>query len=127
MGENGDNSPAELPDPSEEETQSSDIEGEEADVLQRLEEEVEEFPEDSEEDEAEDEEDIVLDFGKDPCDSCPRCGTLVDVSGAGRNISINIITGAAILYCGKSDCGARIEIRHVNEEPSVKSYWFCGV
>ena len=48
--ENDENYPEELLNPSEKERQSYDIEGEEADILQRLEEEVEEFPEDSEED-----------------------------------------------------------------------------
>merc|ERR1739842_198494 len=105
--ENGDN--ADLLEPSEEERQSSDLEGEEKNVLQRVEKEVEEITEDEEEDpdvrevlellekeesdgaagqdeenEEEAEEEIVLDFRKDPCDSCPRCGRLFDVARAGN-------------------------------------------
>jgi len=76
---------------------------------------------DSDDDE-DDDDDAVLIFGKDSCDSCPKCKSQLCMKE--QNVSINITDYSYIVIC--TSCNIRIIIKNVLSNRQ-KSFLSCGV
>ena len=70
----------------------------------------------------EDDDDVVLIFGKDSCDSCPKCKSQLCMKE--QNVSINITDYSYIVIC--TSCNIRIIIKNVLSNRQ-KSFLSCGV